>query len=324
MPADGAAGRGGDARGWPGGGGDARGWPGGGGDGRGWPGGGAARRGSPGDGGAVARAQGLGSLRRSAPAELVLAAGAIALAAVLGTIAPPVAGESASRGLTARGADFATTTRVTLVTASVEPGPNSFVARVTDYDSGDPVRGARVRLRFEPLDDPGVDATSLALAARPDGSYAGSGANLAFDGRWRVTALVQRARDAVEVALELDVPGPVRSVSIARIPGRPTTYTAQLIGLGYVRIAPDPERAGPSTLRVDVFTIFVDPARVDSLVVTAAAGSSRPRSLSVSRRAAGRFAARASLARGANTIVVVARTADGARLRAAFDLDVSG
>jgi copper transport protein len=267
----------------------------------------------------------LGSLRRTAGAELVLATAALALAAVLGTIAPPLAGETAAPGLTATGADFATTIRVRLTTASDEPGANSFVARITDYDSGEPVRGAQVRLRFEPLDDPGVDPTSLQLTPRPgSGTYAAAGAGLAFDGRWRVTALVQRARDAVEVPLELEVHGPEHFISIERRPGVAPRYSAQVIGVGYVRIAPDPERAGPSTLNVDVFTVFEDFAAIDELVVTHAAGKGgRTRQLAVRRlRARGRFSAPVTLAKGANTIAVVARDRQGNRLRAVFELDV--
>ncbi len=262
-------------------------------------------------------------LRRAARGELVLAAVAIALAGVLGSIAPPVAGESAPPGLSATGADFATTTRVKLTAASTEPGANSFVARVTDYDSGEPIRGARVSLRFEPLDDPGEDATSLKLAPAANGAYAGAGANLAFDGRWRVTALVQSRGDAVEVPLELDVPSPEHFVSVQRVPGLAPQYTAQLVGTGYVRIVVDPERAGPNRVTASVFTVFEDVADVEGLVLTAAAGESRAQQRPVRRlRARGTYSASVDLAPGKNTIAVVAHDRGGARQRAVFELDV--
>ncbi len=261
-------------------------------------------------------------LRRTSRAELLLAAVAIALAAVLGTIAPPAGGDVAAQGLRATGADFATTTRVTLTTASAEPGANSFGARVVDYDSGEPVRGARVRLRFEPLDDPGVAATTLALKPAADGTYQATGANLAFDGRWRATALVQRAADAVEVPLELEVPGPELFVNFERFPGQPPAYTAQIVGVGFVRISPSPERAGPSTLTVGVYTPIQDPATIDEIVVVAAAGRARPQRLPTRRRGRGEFTAPIRLIKGENTIAVVARDAQGTRLRAVFELDV--
>ena len=235
---------------------------------------------------ARAAARDLVALRRTTRGELGLATGALALAALLGTIAPPIAVGIAAPALSATGADFAPPRCASQLTAaSAEPGANAFEARVADYDSGEPVRGARVRLRFEPLDDPGVAATSLSLARRGD-LYAGSGANLAFDGRWRVTALVQRGRDAVEVPLELDVPGPEHFITVRRMPGRAPVYSAQVIGVGYVRISPDPERAGPSTVAVDVFTVFEDFADIDALVVTARRGPRAPRGSAGPPRAA--------------------------------------
>jgi copper transport protein len=268
---------------------------------------------------------GLAPLWRRSRAELSLATVALVLAALLGSIAPPVSGAPGAPGLSAAGADFATTLRVRLTAASAQAGANRFVARVSDYDSGAPVRGARVRLRFDPLDDPGVDATSLALSEDGDGSYAGSGANLTFDGRWRVTVLVQRARDSVEMALELDVPGPEHFITVQRAPGRAPTYSAQVIGAGYVRISAQPERAGQSTVAIDVFTVFEDFAAVDDVVLTSRAGGARPRQWPVRpRRDKGRFVADVVLARGANTIAVVARDRGGMRMRAVFELDVPG
>src|SRR4051812_6340066 len=127
-------------------------------------------------------------LRRTSRLELVLATGAIATAALLGTPAPAVAGQPpVPQGLHASGGDFATSVRVDLGAASSEPGPNRFTVRVEDYDSGDPLSGANVRLRFVPLDDPDVAPTSLSLRRRTDGSYSGTGPNLTFDGRWGVT-----------------------------------------------------------------------------------------------------------------------------------------
>jgi copper transport protein len=264
-------------------------------------------------------------LRRTSRVELALAAGALGAAAFLGALAPPVTGQPArDQGLRASGADFATTVRVRLEAPSAEAGPNRFVARVEDYDSHAPVEGARVRLRFTPLDDPGAAATSLALAGGRGGSYAGTGANLEFDGRWRVTALVQRGADAVEVPLELDVKGPPQFVSVLRIPGQDAAYTMEVGTLGYMRITPHPGRAGPSTVTVDVFDPFESETPVSQLVVTGAAGDRPAHQQAVRRLGPGRFAASVELARGRYTIVAVARTQGGSRLRGVFELDVPG
>src|SRR6185503_19441517 len=109
------------------------------------------------------------------------------------------------------------------------PGPNRFQARISDYDSGEPIAADRVSLRFTPLDDPSVQPSSLALRQGPDGTYAGAGSNVLFDGRWGVVALVEQAGDAVEVPLELDFPVPEQFVSLLDVPGspRPPQYTLQ-------------------------------------------------------------------------------------------------
>ena len=99
----------------------------------------------------------LGPLRRTASAELVLASGALAAAALLGTLAPPSSARSI--GLTVSGVDFGTTVRVHLTTGSEQPGPNRFILSAVDYDAKTPVRAKRVSLMFTPLDDPGVSAS---------------------------------------------------------------------------------------------------------------------------------------------------------------------
>ena len=103
-----------------------------------------------------------------------------------------------------------------------------------------------------------------------------------------------------------------------------TQYTAQLVGVGYVLISPDPERAGPSTLTIGVYTVFEDFAAVDDLVLTTARGSASPQQQPVRHLGRGRFSARIRLARGANTVAVVVRDPQGTRLRAVFRLDVPG
>jgi putative copper export protein len=263
-------------------------------------------------------------LRRSSRAELTLAASALAVAALLGTLAPPVAGQPPGiRGLSVTGTDPATTVRVRLTTASDQPGPNRFVARVEDYDSGTPARGAHVQLRFTPLDDPGVAATSLQLSPTPDGSYVGSGANLAFDGRWGVSMLIERSSAAVEVPLELDLPGAPQQQSIELVPGQDPKYTNLDGNLAFVRISPHPERAGHSEVYVTCYTVTLgDEARIDQLVLIAAAGSGPTSQQPVRRLGPGTFVADVTLTPGTDTIAVVARMADGTRLRSTFDLRI--
>ncbi len=153
----------------------------------------------------------LDPLRRTSRIELGLAAGAIAVAAVLGTLAPPVTGqtEAATGGpaaaLSVSGTDDADSVEVQLDVASAEPGPNTFEALIEDA-SGEPVAADEVTLEFDPLEDPGVPVTSLKLEPAGVGEFTATGGNLKFDGRWGVTAVIEGDDGRVEVPLELEVP----------------------------------------------------------------------------------------------------------------------
>lgn len=268
---------------------------------------------------------GLGALRRRSRVELGVAVVAIAAAALLGTLAPPGAAPAGPAGLSASGADFGTTTRVELTTASDEPGPNLFTVRVEDYDSGEAVAADAVSLRFAPLDDPGTPPSSLRLEQGPGDEFVGSGPNLTFDGRWSVDALVERDGGAVEVPLELDLPVPEQFVSVLDIPGSPAPpeYTMQTED-GYLRLSPDPDRPGPSRLYVTTFTAFENEAPTDRLVVSAGAPGERPRQLPVRRLGKARFVADVDLEAGPLEVGVVAHTRYGSRLRGVFRIEIPG
>ena len=261
-------------------------------------------------------------LRRVASGELLLMIMALGAAAVLGTLPPPISGFGAVRPLNASGSDFGTTVRVDLTTASDQPGPNDFSVRAVDYDSRQPVQAQRISLRFTPLDDPGIAPTSLSLERGRDNLFSGSGANLAFDGRWQVTVLVEGSTDSVAVPLNLDVRGPPLMVSAVRVPGRVPHYTVEVPRIGHVRIAPDHERAGPNKVYVTCFDVLFEPRPIEDLVVTAAADDGPVRQLSVHRLDRNRFVADVVFQPGRNTIATIARSADGARTRTTVDLDI--
>jgi copper transport protein len=264
-------------------------------------------------------------LRWTASGELALACGALAAAAALGTLPPPAAARLvAPPVLDLSGSDFATTVRVRLTTGSDQPGPNRFVVQIVDYDAKTAVRAERVSLRFTPLDDPDFPPTSLALAASPDDSYAGSGANLAFDGRWRVTVLIERTSGSTQVPLELEVGSTLQFVSIERIPGQAPKYTVALATGDSLRISPDPERAGRSKIYVTCFNRFSDAREIEHLVVTIAAGDGSARPQAVQRLDGSRFVVDVDLQPGKNKVMAIAKTSDGARLRAAVTLSVPG
>jgi copper transport protein len=265
----------------------------------------------------------LAPLRRRSRVEIAVAIAALGVAALLGTLAPPIsAAPTAPTGLSTSGSDFGTTTRVELTTTSPEPGPNRFHVVVEDYDSGEPLRAGAVTLGFTPLDDPGVGSSSLKLRRTPDGSFVGSGANLAFDGRWEVDVLVERGDASVEVPLDLNLPGPRQFVSELRVPGRPPQYT-MLVGTGgNLRIEPVPERPGASRIIATCFTIFGSECRVETLVLTASPEGGATRQQRVRRVGVGRFVARVELEPGPFRIGVVVHTRYGERLRGVFRLEI--
>ncbi|HEV8337410.1 MAG TPA: copper resistance protein CopC [Candidatus Polarisedimenticolia bacterium] len=267
-----------------------------------------------------AAATDLNLLRRSGSGELGLTAMALAAAAALGTLPPP-ARLAVPPGLSVAGADFGTTVRVRLTAPSDQPGPNRFTVHVDDYDSQTPVRARRVSLRFTPLDDSGVESTSLALLPGPGDSYIGSGGNLSFDGRWRVTVLIERTGDSVEVPLDVETRIAPRSLSIDRLPGRAPTYMLELAG-GLVQISPEAEHAGRSKVTVTCFNPLSEERSIEEMVITTAAGEGPARQHPVRRLGPGRFAAEIRLSPGRNRIAAIARASDGTRLRAVVDLDV--
>ena len=144
-------------------------------------------------------------LRRAGTVEVVLAGCALAAAAALGSLPPPAAQLRGASGLEISGVDFGTTLRVRVTGATDRAGPNRFIVTVTDYDSGEPINTRRATLRFTPLDDPRMASSALELVRRTDGAFVGSGSHLAFTGRWRITALIERDGDSIDVPMESDV-----------------------------------------------------------------------------------------------------------------------
>jgi copper transport protein len=276
--------------------------------------------------GVPAAAINLKPLRRAGTGELALTVGALLATAVLGTVPTPASVRLAEPPiLRAAGVDFGTTVRVRLTTTSNQPGPNRFTVSAEDYDSGAPVRDARVGLRFTPLDDPGVAPTSLPLQAGARDTYTGSGANLAFDGRWRIGVIVQRGGSSVEVPLEVEARTAPPFLSIERVPGKAPRYTLTLpAGSDSIRFSPDPERAGRSRVEVVFFDLLGDDRPIVQAVVTAASGDGPVRQVPLRRIDRCRFVADIDLAAGLNRLAAVGYATDGTRLRAAVEIEVPG
>src|SRR4029453_3093392 len=155
--------------------------------------------------------------------ELVLAAAVLLATGILTGLPPEPDEEPAGPGarpLVVTGADFATTTKVRLEISPGTVGPNTFLADVTDYDSGEPVDARRVSLTFDLPDQPDVGST-LRLERR-DGSWRGQGTALAQPGTWSVTVLVEGSGSSVEVPLQVTPTTPGQHVAISELPCQPT------------------------------------------------------------------------------------------------------
>src|SRR5215217_1460829 len=246
----------------------------------------------------------LGGLVRTGRAELAFAGGALVTAAVLGALAPPVVTRNAApTGLLAAGHAGATAVRLT--TASSGPGPNRFVLHVEAGPSA-----ARARLRFTPIDDPGVRPTTLNLRHESDSTYAARGGNVAFDGRWRIAAQLGRTT----VPLELDAEGPDQFLSVLRPPGKPAQYTHTIPRLGYVRVIPD-RAAG--RVRVRLFDMFASSPAVGTLGLTQTRDG-KTHAVPVKRVGPAHYAAALVMDRG-DELAVIARLRNGKRMRSAFE-----
>jgi copper transport protein len=263
-------------------------------------------------------------LRRLAGGELVLAALALGVAALLASLPPPSAlREVEPAGLTVNGSDAAKTLRVRLTTATAVPGPNRFAVRVTDYRSKRTVAARRVSLQFTALDDPSETTTALALEPAPGRTFEGTGTNLSLDGRWGITALVEVGAEALPVPLVVQTRSAPQFLSVQRLPGEPVKYTVELAtGRGFLRVWADPERAGPTQVYATYFDDFGETLPMGDAVLTVGSGSSARQAV-VRRLGAGQFVADVTLSPGSNEIAVVARTAGGdERRRGSVTLEI--
>src|SRR5207253_424580 len=159
----------------------------------------------------------LAELRRVGGTELAVAGLVFVLAGVLTGLAPPsLSGQAApsSQPLVASGSDFSTSVRevasgsdfstsvrVRLEIAPGFPGPNRFVVRIADYDTGRPIDADRVTLRFAKPDRPDIGQSVLTLGRTAGGTYEAQGTNLSLNGEWTIVAVVERGLNSVEVTL---------------------------------------------------------------------------------------------------------------------------
>jgi copper transport protein len=276
----------------------------------------------------VARFEALGSrpLLRTAGAELGLAVAVFAATAVLTGFPPQPKAEvhHEARPVVVRGSDFATTTRVTLTITPGTVGPNTFVAEVTDYDTGEPVDARAVSLTFDLPDQPQV-ASTLDLHHTARGTWEADGTALAQNATWTVTVLVEGAGNSVQVPLHVTPRRPEQHISVSRVEGQPDLYTITLEDGMQIQSYVDPGHPG-RTNQVHVTAFDQDgkelPLKSATVSITPPTGAAfQPDML---RFGPGHFAANIDLTAGRWSFDIQAHARDGSELVASFQQTFGG
>jgi copper transport protein len=263
---------------------------------------------------------------RTVGGELALAAAVLLATGVLTGLPPKANEEPAAQGarpLVVTGSDFATTTKVRLEISPGTVGPNTFVADVADYDSGEPVKARRVSLTFDLPDQPEVGST-LRLQ-RSDGTWRGQGTALAQPGTWTVTVLVEGSGSSVEVPLAVTPKTPGQHVDVSRVPGQPTLYTITLRDGLQIQAYVDPGEPG-RTNQVHVTAFDAEgkelPLHAATLSITPSTGARfEPKLL---RFGPGHFAANIDLTPGTWSFDITAHAETGEVLAASFRQSFEG
>jgi copper transport protein len=269
-------------------------------------------------------AEGLGGLRKVSRAELILATGVLAASAILTGLAPPTA--SPVRAATTRvpslelaGSDFATSIRVLLKVSPGGAGTNRFDARITDYDSGQPVPASRVALGFTYVEDTATGRSSLELAPQQPGTYSAIGPNLALEGLWHLILTVERSNDSTQVAFDLAT----RCRAFQLGTGRPQVFSLPVEGVGSVQGLV----GGIGGTRYEVHFTFLDERDReldirDQATILAWQPGAGLTELRVTRLGRGHFVGHAQLDGGRWFFQATAITSDGAPLRGCFEEEI--
>ena len=277
----------------------------------------------------VARFEDLGSrpLLRTAGAELGLAVAVFAATALLTGFPPQPNAETPSHAVhpvVVRGSDFATTTRVTLTITPGTVGPNTFVADVTDYDTGQPVVARAVSLTFDLPSQPQVSST-LDLRHTARGTWEAKGTALAQNGTWSVTVLVEDPQSSVQIRLTVTPRRPVQHIEVSRAEGQPDLYTITLEDGLQIQSYVDPGTPG-RTNQVHVTAFDRDgkelPLKSAAVTITPPTGAAfQPDML---RFGPGHFAANIDLTAGRWAFDIQAHARDGSDLVASFQQTFGG
>lgn len=273
-----------------------------------------------------------GLLRRIVAIELVGALGVFGLTGTLTSLNPDGADERSAPhsppSIAASGADFATTTRVTITASPGTAGPNTFEARVVGYDDGASVAADEVTLALAAIGRPEIAASTLRLDPAGTGgngassTWSGAGTQLSLAGAWDVVVQVRSGARTTEVPLVLITRPPLAPSTVTREPGLPEIETFTLPTGDQLAIYLDPGTEGANELHVTAFDPRGDELALSGIVVVADGPDGRREVLETTRLTAGHFSAAAGVEAGTWGFHVVATTEGGTVLQATHDQEV--
>jgi nitrogen fixation protein FixH len=261
-------------------------------------------------------------LRRVVAIELAAALGVFALTGTLTSLNPdppraqPAA--PATRSVGASGADFATTTRVTLTAAPGTAGPNTFEARIVDYDEATPIDADEVTVSMAPIGRPEIEPATLTLERAPGspGTWTGAGTQLSLAGAWDLVVQVRSGARTTEVPLTLVTRAPPATSVVAHQSGLPDIETFTLSTGDQLQVYLDPGSPGTNEYHVTAFDPQGDELPLSGLVVVAVTPGGESETLDVTRITPGHFAAPVEVDEGRWRFEVVATTEGGTVLQA--------
>jgi copper transport protein len=261
-----------------------------------------------------------GLLRRVMAIELVGALGVFGLTGTLTGLSPrpPVTPPAPKpQQVTLTGSDFATTMNVTVVVSPGTAGPNGFDAEVTDFDSGAPLDATDVSLRFEPVGQPGVGASTLELAHHGD-HWMANGSQVSIAGVWTITVVVQTASSGTEIPLTFVTRIPDQSVTVAVAAGQPDIYTIAFPDGEQIQMYNDPGTAGTDELHLTAFDADGNELPLARTTMVAVSPQGTASTLQPRRFSAGHFVGDLTLTPGPWMFFVEATARDGSVLVASF------
>ncbi len=266
--------------------------------------------------------------------ELVAALGVLGLTGTLTSLNPDPPADTSRPAqpvdATATGADFATTTRVTLTVTPGIAGPNTFRARIVDYDEATPIDADEVTLLIAPIGRPEIERATLTL--EPEGvaddgvptAWAGAGTQLSIAGAWDVVVQVRAGARTTEVPLILVTRAPPTTSVVARGSDElPDIETFTLPTGEQLQLYLDPGTAGTNEFHVTAFDRQGRELPLSGLIVVAVGPDGAAEALDVTRLTPGHFAAPVETDAGGWRFQVVATTEGGTVLQANQDQEIA-